>query len=115
MKGMPAAKAILTLLTFLPVAILPASGRSALLSSQTSLLPARETAAISENEGTAPDHIRKMMKFLTPSEIDRLGRNAFMLCRGGSTSSPLEANETVAVILTLIMIGTMVLFVEQNR
>jgi hypothetical protein len=55
------------------------------------------------------------MGFLSLPEIEELVQKGLMPYRGGSTSSPLETNETVAIILTLIMIGTMVGFVEQNH
>lgn len=121
MNRMSAGKAIFTLLIFSPLALFPVSGHSALLSSQTILSRGRGAgaenlvAAKLREEGIPPDHARRVTKFLSLPEIERLVQKDANLCLRGKGSSPLETNETVAIILTLIMIATMVGFVEQTR
>lgn len=110
------------LFVFIPLAFIPSSGRCAFLPSpacssppapgalrelpQEICLPAGAFSLILREE---------RLRYLSEEERTALARTGGSLLAGGQRSSPLETNEVVAIVLTLIMIGTVVAFVEQSR
>ena len=121
MKRISIWKVILALLAFSPLALLPGSVRSALLPSEVSF--SKPSAA--GEEGPAFTHLRqagvpafqaeRILDFLSPGERELLAREGSPLYWGGQRSSPLQTNEAVAIILTLLMLGAVGGFVIQSH
>jgi len=76
---------------FLPIALSPGLGRAALLSSEEGVAASRPGADAFHSVGLP------------------------LLVGGEEHPSPLSTNEAAAIVLTLIIIGLMVGFVEQSR
>jgi hypothetical protein len=87
----PVYRACFMIALFLPIALSPRLGRAALLSSEECVESVRPAPAV-------------------------LGVGGLPLLIGGEKHpSPLSTNEAAAIVLTLIIIGLMVGFVEQSR
>lgn len=117
-------KILLTLAIFSPLAFLPAPSRAALLASRPypvsqdrKTIRTRAIATLT-GEGISRDHAEEMMNRLTSQEIEvlALSRSGYLVGAGESgITESLETNETVAIILTVIMLAVVVGFVEISR
>jgi hypothetical protein len=114
-------KVYLMLALFAPLALIPPSGHSALLSSRgVKGAPAagRESAAFLRP--AVPYSLlvsRGDRRFLTPREARLISGGRCPIYIGGTDDdySPLSTNETVAIVLTVIILGIMVGFVSQDH
>lgn len=115
-----AAKIIFSLLIFSPLALIPSVGRPAILSSQTSGLGGGQPAVTSLlANGVDRRTAGRVLAGLSPRERELLGEGQIPLGWGGQAKSDinqsLSTNHAVAIILTLIMLGCVLAFVEQSR
>ena len=114
-------KVVLILLVFAPVAFIPASARPALLASRAAIMSGKGAKHISvmklKRVGATPSHAVAMLSWMSPQEISRLNSDIFALKRGGESdvTKSLSTNHAVAIILTLVMLGCVVGFVEQSH
>ncbi|MCX6349432.1 MAG: hypothetical protein NTV79_08035 [Candidatus Aureabacteria bacterium] len=97
-------RAWLVIALFIPVALVPGRGRGAPLSSEPSSASAALGAPWDNQAPLSPGAVRA-------GPLDRLP----LLIGGEQRSSPLQTNEVAAIVLTLIILGLMVGFVEQSR
>lgn len=117
-------KIIFALAIFSPPALLPASSRAALLASQIhpasrhqDLLKNRLTEMLID-QGVSRIKAEESLNFLSPQEIKFFAGFQAGFLVGGETegiTESLESNETVAIVLTAIMLAVVVGFVEINR
>ncbi len=99
------------LFIFAPLALIPATGRSALLPS-----PAGSPTVLKTLPGGVSILLtEEQSRYLTGTEIAALTDGGGDLLAGGNISQSLESNELIAVFLTLLMIGVVIGFVEQTR
>jgi hypothetical protein len=117
-------KIILTLVVFSPLAFLPTASRAALLTSRPcSVSQDREmikNLAVDSltRDGISREHAEKVIDNLSYSEVEviALSQSGFLI--GGKdvgVKGALESNETVAIVLTIIMLAVIVGFVEISR
>ncbi len=102
------------LFIFAPLALIPATGRSALLPS-----PAGSPTILKTLPGgvsmPAGFLTKERSRYLTEEETAALTDGGGDLLAGGQLSESLETNELIAVFITLLMIGVVIGFVEQTR
>jgi len=117
-------KIILALIVFSPLAFLPAASRAALLTSRAASISEnrdviRERAVdILTEDGISRDNAGKILDRLSPREIEvlALSRTGHLVGAGdGGISESLGTNETVAIVLTVIMLAVVVGAVEISR
>ena len=114
------AKVVFSLLVFSPLALIPSTGRPAILSSQSSGVGGN-TAALGRltEEGFNYQNALRRLEGLTAREREQLASGMIALARGGEGKSDinqsLSTNNAVAIILTLVMLGCVFAFVEQSR
>jgi len=117
-------KIILALVVFSPLAFLPAASRAALLTSRAHPVSQdreeiRELAVeVLTEDGISRDNAEKILNRLSPREIEvlALSRTGSLVGAGsGGISESLGTNETVAIVLTLVMLAVVVGAVEISR
>ena len=109
----------LVLIFFAPLALIPSSGNSALLSSRgakinTGTLKKMKVFLNSSSSVSLPVSTTRL-SFLSDREARLISGGHCPIYVGGEDSSPLSTNETAAIILTLIILGVMVGFVSQDH
>ncbi|MDP8214227.1 MAG: hypothetical protein RAO92_08120 [Candidatus Euphemobacter frigidus] len=123
-KKVLAWKVLFALMVFSPLALFPAPSRAALLTSRT-CCPDRDSKAIRLHaidnlmtKGITRRHAEEILNFLFPPEVERVALSApgcfYAGGREGITES-LESNETVAIVITLIMLAVIIGAVEVSR
>ena len=110
-------KVYLVLIFFMPLALIPTSGYSAPLSSRVVELNSTAVkAALSSPARVSLLASSNRLTFLSPREARLVSEGRFPIyCGGKDDYSPLTTNETVAIVLTVLILGVMVCFVEQGH
>ncbi len=111
-------KIYLVLISFAPLALIPSSGHSALLSSQGAqdnpAVPKMTKVWLNSSSHSLPVS-SDCLSFLSPREARLIAAGRAPIFVGGEDTSPLSTNETAAIVLTLIILGIMVGFVSQDH
>lgn len=123
-KNISAWKVICALCIFSPLALLPTSSRAALLTSRAystyrdkEVIECRAIDNLTA-EGISREHAEEILSYLSSHEVEVLALTS-PVCLVGAESKgvtdSLESNETVAIVLTLIMLALIVGAVEISR
>ncbi len=116
-------KVLFTLLVFSPLALLPAPGRAALLSSRSLLdlnagiIKAHALDNLLER-GIARDRAEELLEVMSTQEIEVMAFTPPTVYAGGTQEGireSLMSNETAAIVITLIMLAVIVGAVEISR
>jgi hypothetical protein len=117
-------KVICVLCIFSPLALLPTTSRAALLISRTYSTyqdkEVRERRAIDNltTDGISREHAEEILSYLSHHEVEVLALTSPVYLVGAESkgvTDSLESNETVAIVLTLIMLALIVGAVEISR
>ena len=113
-------KVYLVLFFFAPLALIPSSGHSALLSSRrTKINPdtgKKMEAFLNSSISSSFPTSNNRLSFLSPEEVRLISAGRCPVFVGGEEdTSPLSTNETAGIILTLVILGIMVGFVSQDH